>query len=84
MDDNTPLQHLRRQRNAAALAAVLMVLAGFAVTFPRSLARYRSLRAAQAELIDLQNKIYHTQYRILDYQRLIREAQQQIILQRGR
>lgn len=73
------LEQLRRQRNAAAVFAVVVLLVGFGVTVPRSLARYRQLRAAEAELVGLQQDIIRFQNQIVKEQRQITELQQEII-----
>ncbi len=78
MDENTLMRRLRRQRNAAGVFAVALVLVGFGLAMPRSLARYRSLRAAQAELVDLQLRITSAQSQIVDGQKQIVELQRQI------
>ena len=83
VDVNTRLRHLRRQRNAAVVVAVLLVLVGFSLTLPTSLARYRAVRAAQAELIGLQKEINDAQSRILEAQFYLRQAQGRIDAARG-
>lgn len=79
MDETLRLQRLRWQRNAAGVFAVFLVLAGFGLALPKSLARYRALRAAQAELIELQTQITDTQSQIVTEQKQILELQQQIL-----
>lgn len=74
-----PMELLRRQRNLAAILAVSVVLAGFAVTFPGSLAYYRSLRNARAEVVDLQRQIVDLQNQIRESQRNLREIEQQLV-----
>ena len=79
MDENLRLQRLRRQRNAAGAFAVFLVLASFGLALPTRLARYRAMRAAQAELIDLQEQIVNIQFQIGAEQKQIIELQHQIL-----
>lgn len=80
MDENLRLQGLGWQRNAAGACAVFLVLAGFGLALPKSLARYRAMRAAQAELVYLQAQITGTQDQIVAAQKQIIELQQQILV----
>ena len=79
MGANDYLQRLRWQRNAAGVLAVSVVLVGFGLALPQSLARYRAMRAAQAELVDLQGQITRVQRQIVDEQKQIVYLQQQIV-----
>lgn len=79
MDETIRMRRLRWQRNAAGTLAILLLLVGFGLAFPRSLARYRALRAAQAELVDLQAQIGRVQGEIVSEQKQIIELQQQIV-----
>lgn len=78
------LRNLRRQRNAAAVVAVLLVLTGFGLALPISLARYRALRAAQVELVELQLRITYAQRDIVAGQTKIVELQRQITAAQGK
>lgn len=81
MSTEATVRDLRRQRNLAAWLAVFFLVAGLGITLPRSWARYRSVRAAQEELAELQSQISwaeehitSVQQRILDLQKKIQEA----------
>lgn len=78
MDTNLRLQRLRRQRNAATLFAVVLVLAAMGLTLPKSMAGYRALRASQVELLDLQRRITEAQAQIVAEQTEIVQLQQQM------
>lgn len=84
VDVDSRLEHLRRQRNAAAVVAVLLVLGSFGLALPVSLERYRALRAAEAELVERQRLINVLQHEIVDGQKQILELQRQINALRGK
>ncbi len=84
MDVNLRIQRLRRQRNAALAFAVIALAAGVGLSLPRSLARYRELRAMQAELVNLQSVINSIQEQNLREQVRLREVQGQIAVLLGR
>lgn len=82
MDMDADLRRLRLQRNALVAFAIVVLLGSFIVALPGSLARYRGLRKAQAELVNLQalitsdqNQIVAEQQQILDLEKQITEAQ---------
>lgn len=62
----------------AGLLAGVLLLGGLGVTIPRSLSRYRALRAAQEELTALQLEINRLQFHIVDRQKRTLELQRQI------
>jgi len=72
-------RRLRRQRNGAALLAMVMLFAGFGVTLPRVVARYRTLRSAELEIVRLQEEIGKLQRQIVATQREITEYEREIL-----
>lgn len=78
MDTDADLRRLRLQRNALVAFAIVVLLCSFFVALPGSLARYRGLRAGQAELVGLQQQITSVQNQIVAEQAQILEVQKQI------
>ncbi|HTL69037.1 MAG TPA: hypothetical protein VL200_15335 [Lacunisphaera sp.] len=78
MEEDLELRRLRRQRNALVTFAIVILLGSFFAALPGSLARYRGLRAGQAELVDLQAQITSVQSQIVTEQGQILEVQKQI------
>jgi hypothetical protein len=77
------LGRLRRQRNALAIFAVAIFLAGFGATLPHALAQYRALRAARNELVALQKQLVRLQNEILDSQSDLITVQRQVRAAQG-
>jgi hypothetical protein len=76
-DPEAALQ-LRRQRNRAAIAAVVITVAALLIAVPRALERRSRLKATNEELIALQGQIGALQGQIRDTQLQIAQAQAQI------
>ena len=79
MDLPGNLQRLRRQRNLAAVAAVIIAVGGMAVSLPRALERRRQLKETNAELLDLQHRLLALQAQIGDVQTQILQVQSGIV-----
>jgi hypothetical protein len=66
------------QRNGAAAAAILMILASLGSALPGTVRRNRELKSANAELVALQGTIVRVQREIRDTQAAIIRAQGEI------
>jgi len=82
MNDSEKIQSWRKQRNIFAVAAVLIIVTGMAVSLPRALKRRRQLKAADAELVDLQAKLVTLQGQIRSVQTQIVQMQTEIVKER--
>ena len=78
MDPQSDLRRLKRERNVAAVSAVLIVVVGMAIAVPHALERRRRLHAANDELLSLQATIGYTQEQIRGVQAQIVRAQSEI------
>jgi len=82
MNDSEKIQSWRKQRNIFAVAAVLIIVTGMAVSLPRAMERRHQLKAADAELVDLQNQLSHLQENIRSVQAQIIQVQTEIVKER--
>jgi hypothetical protein len=71
LPDDAGIGRLRRQRNLFAAVAIFS-LASIGLAVPRKIANYRELKAANSHLVELQTGI-------VDAQRQIRAAQEEIL-----
>jgi hypothetical protein len=78
MNQPSPAARIRRQRNVAIAVAALVLVAGFGAVLHQGLARYRALRTARTELIDLQVRIDRLQRQVVFAQEQLVEQQARI------
>jgi len=82
MNDSEKIQYWRKQRNIFAVAAVVIVVTGMAVSLPRALQRYRQLNTTNAELVALQAQLLALQEQIRSVETQIVQAQAEIVKER--
>jgi peptidoglycan hydrolase CwlO-like protein len=82
MNDPEKLQYWRKQRNIFAVAAVLIIITGMAISLPQALERRRQLKAADADLVDLQSQLLTLQEQIRTVQAQIVQVQAEIVKER--
>lgn len=77
---DTDLHRLRRQRNQAAVSAVLFILVSMSITLPRALRSRQELKDANQELTRLQAEIVAVHQKTREMQAQTIAAQEQIKL----
>lgn len=78
MADDTQFQRLRKERNIAAVAAVLFIVVSMALSVPPALKRRNELKQTNDLLLGLQAAIVDTQAKLKKVQADITQTQQEI------
>lgn len=78
MVDDAQFQRLRKERNIAAVAAVLFIVISMAVSVPPALKHRSELKQANDQLVGLQSSIVITQEKLRKVQAEITQTQQEI------
>ena len=78
MDPQSDLRRLRKQRNLAAVAAVVIITVSMAICLPYALDRRKRHKSANDELLALQAQIENTQNQIRGVQAQILQTQSEI------
>jgi hypothetical protein len=80
------ISQMRRQRNLAAVAAVLLLGGSLGTAWPRFISRQQQRKLVDGEIIDLQGKIVDCQELIANEQARVLKAQHElrVFLQQSR